>query len=139
MKVRKRVSLFLAIMLLFSNFGLAFNIHFCGDKIASVSSALSTIKTAEFSTTDCCCVKDNQDKKSCCKDKVVDFKKDTKELVVKNTVFQLDSTFAVLVPSEIILAKALGVTTLKSTIPAYYCISNAPPLFKLYNQYLFYA
>jgi hypothetical protein len=37
MNFKKQISIFLAILLLVSNVGLAFNVHYCGGEIASVS------------------------------------------------------------------------------------------------------
>ena len=42
MQFKKHISLLIAFFLLVSNSGLAFNVHYCGDKIAAVSSVFST-------------------------------------------------------------------------------------------------
>jgi hypothetical protein len=139
MRIRKGTSLFLAILLLISNFGLAFNVHYCGDKIASLSSVFSTIqieKNDEPITNKCCCAREN--KNSCCKDKVVDLNKEMKEVVIKTFSFQTDAAI-VLSKSDIIsFAKEEKITS-NLHVTEYYCISNTPPLFKLYQQYVFYA
>jgi hypothetical protein len=139
MQIRKCTSLFLAILFLISNFGLAFNVHYCSDKIASFSSVFSTIETEkndDSPTNECCCVK--KDKVSCCKDKVVDLKKDTQDIVVKTFSFQIDAAIINVKSSEIDFARAKKITS-TSNITEYYCSPNAPPLFKLYQQYIFYA
>ena len=141
MQSRKFTSLFLAILLLISNFGLAFNVHYCGDKIASFSSALTLIEkqnSSDISNNDCCCVKDTKGNDSCCKDKVVDLKKDSKEVISKAFSFQIDAPFTVLKSYELFLHKAILID-FNSNVTEYYCITNAPPLFKLYQKFIFYA
>lgn len=141
MQIKKCTSLFLAILLLVSNFGLAFNVHYCGDKIASVSSVFDTIETnkKDHSTDkDCCCIKEGKKKDSCCKNKVVDLKKDTKDVIIKTFSFQIDVPFTIVNGSELLFAKA-DKTIFNYNVTEYYCSPNAPPLFKLYQQYIFYA
>ncbi len=140
MQIKKSTSLFLAMLLLVSNFGLAFNVHYCGDKIASISSAFATVKSvkeAVSSIKDCCCVKEDAES-SCCKNKVVDLKKDTKDVIVKTFSFQIDLPFLVLKSTDVFFLK-VEKPILNSNLTKYYCSPNAPPLFKLYHQYIFYA
>lgn len=142
MRSKKFTSLFLAILLLVSNFGLAFNVHYCGDKISSISSAFATIETLKKAVAaaqkDCCCKKDVKEKISCCKNKVVDLKKDTKEVVIKTFSFQVQAQFLLIKCKELLFAKAEKVIS-NTNVTEYYCSPNAPPLFKLYQQYIFYA
>lgn len=140
MRSKKFTSLFLAILLLVSNFGLAFNVHYCGDNIASVSSALSTVTSvnSESLEKNCCCKVIVEEKDSCCKNKVVDLKKDTKDVIVKSFSFQIQSPFVLIKSAELHFAKAEKLTS-HTNVTEYYCIPNAPPLFKLYQQYIFYA
>mgnify|MGYP006152496161 FL=1 len=69
MKLKKCTGLFLAFLLLVSNIGFAFDVHYCGGEIASVS--LNT--TAAAPEKNCCGT--SEKKSSCCKDKVVHFEK----------------------------------------------------------------
>lgn len=141
MRSKKFTSLFLALLLLVSNFGLAFNVHYCGDKIASISSAFSTVKASEkveISKKYCCCVKQEISEESCCKNKVLDLKKDTKDVIVKTFSFQVEAPFVVVKSSELIFAKAEKIPS-NASITEYFCSPNAPPLFKIYQQYIFYA
>ena len=139
MRSKKFTSLFLAILLLVSNFGLAFNVHYCGDKIASISSAFATVETKKAeSAENCCCKSDDTKKDSCCKNKVVDLKKDTKDVIIKTFSFQIDTPFVLVKSSELLFAKAEKVIS-NTNVTEYYCSPNAPPLFKLYQQYIFYA
>lgn len=138
---KKCTSLFLAIFFLVSNFGLAFNVHYCGKKIASISSAFSTVQSSKETDNlikDCCCKADDKALDSCCKNKVVDLKKDTKEVIIKTFSFQVDAPFALVNSNELNVAQAEKIV-LSSNVAEYYCSPNAPPLFKLYQQYIFYA
>src|SRR5690606_39464233 len=84
-----------------------------------------------------CKEKNEISKKDCCKDKTI--KQKTDEVVVK--VFQSQQFTDFLAPAvykfqpvvltEINLPKKIDV--------AFCCESNAPPLYKLYSQYLLYA
>ena len=140
MRIKKCTSLFLAILLLVSNFGFAFNVHFCGDKIASISSVfiVENNKKDNFPKKECCCEKDDKQKDSCCKDKVVDLKKDTKDVILKVFSFHIDAPFVLIKSSEFLFAKAEKALS-NTNVTEYYCSPNAPPLFKLYQQYIFYA
>lgn len=141
MQFKKCTSLFLAILLLVSNLGLAFNVHYCGGKIASFSSVFASIqmqKKEQFSKKDCCCVKEGNREDSCCKNKIVDLKKDTKEVLLKTLLFQIDTPIVLVKSNEFLFVKAENFTSYKNRTE-YYCSPNAPPLFKLYKQYVFYA
>lgn len=133
MKLKKHISLFLAFFLLVSNTGVAFNVHYCGNKIASVSlkSNFSTPKTEEK----CCGVFEKQG--TCCKDKVVNFQKKSDNFIVKGFSFQVNDLFVIQEWNPIVLKIYQNFNSNKIT--TYFCDANAPPLFKLYSQYVFYA
>lgn len=141
MRIKNVTSLFLALMLLISNFGLAFNVHYCGDEIASFSSVFETVQLQlkqESTKDNCCCIQIENKKDSCCKDKVVDLKKESKEVTTKTFSYHIQAPFIPAVQKELIFAKAEN-NAATSNETAYYCSPNAPPLFKLYQQYIFYA
>ena len=134
MNFKKHISILTALLVLVSNSGLAFNVHYCGGEIASVSlnSALPTMQSEKG----CCEKKVVSKKDSCCKDKKIVFQKKTDNGIVKTFSFQFDYVF--LVPD---FQPAVSVVTpsFKNNLSlAYYCDANAPPLFKLYSQYLLY-
>ena len=133
MKFKKCISLFLAFFLLFSNVGLAFNVHYCGDTIASVSlkSDFSSPKTEE----NCCGIDEKEN--SCCKDKVVNFQKKSDNFIEKGFSFQSDAPFVVQEWNPFVSTAFQHFNGNKIT--TYFCDANAPPLFKLYSQYIFYA
>jgi len=131
MNFKKSTCLFLAFLLLVSNIGFAFNVHYCGGKIASVS--LNTTSPIEEKS---CCAK-SEKKSSCCKDKVVQIEKKSDNATFKIFFFQL--VFPALI-QEFNPVVFLSVPNFKSNqIISYYSDANAPPLFQLYQQYIFYA
>jgi hypothetical protein len=73
MKFQKITSFFLAFFLFVSNIGLAMNVHYCGDEIASIS--INSLSNSSDSEEDCCGVVEKTS--HCCKDKVVHFEKKT--------------------------------------------------------------
>lgn len=131
MNFKKSTCLFLAFLLLISNIGFAFNVHYCGGKIASVS-----LDTASLIIEKSCCAK-SEKKSSCCKDKVVQIEKKSDNATFKIFFFQL--AFPLLI-QEFNPVVFLSVSNFRSNqIISYYSDANAPPLFKLYHQYIFYA
>ena len=133
MKFKKHISIFLAFFLLVSNTGFSFNVHFCGDKIASIS--LKSNFTKPSSDKACCATIEK--KEHCCNDKVFNFHKNIEQVIVKS--FSSEVSVAVLIPeSKPVIFTALPNFESNPT-PSYYCDAHAPPLFKLYQQYIFYA
>lgn len=132
MKFQKPISLFLAFFLFLSNMGLAMNVHYCGDEIASVS--LNTSLNSSTSEESCCGSVEKQS--HCCSDKVVHFEKKT-DLATVFTI-QLDAVDAALfeVWRPIVFVPFSINENENST--EYSFQSHAPPLFKLYSQYVFY-
>jgi hypothetical protein len=129
---KKCTSLILVFVLLVSNAGFAFNVHFCGNKIASVSLKpnFSSLKSEK----DCCGVAIQ--KSSCCKNKTVHLQKKSENVVIKVFSFQT----AIFMPPAIWQSIVFSpIANFKSdTATSYYCDAHAPPLFKLYSQYIFY-
>ena len=134
MKIKKHISLLLAFLILGSNVGLAFNVHYCGSKIASVSLSFPAVSALQSDKN--CCVKKAAKKESCCKDKKIVLKEKADDKIVKSFSFQFDYVF--LVP-EYQSAVFNAVPSFKNNVSlSYYCDANAPPLYKLYSQYLLY-
>ena len=112
--------------------GLAMNVHYCGDEIASVS--INTNFDSSSSEENCCGSVERQS--HCCSDKVVHFEKKTDQAtvftihmdIVDATVFEAWRPIA-FVPFSI---------NENENSTDYSFQSHAPPLFKLYSQYIFY-
>ena len=133
MKFKKHISILLAFFLLVSNVGLAFDVHYCGNKIASVS--LKTPFLSQDFEKNCC--EKIEKKSACCKDKVVHFQKKSDNLLIKAFSLNADIPFLIEEWDPIVFS---GITNFKSFENTfYYCDAHSPPLFKLYSQYIFYA
>jgi len=133
MNFKKHISIILAFFLLVSNVGLAFNVHYCGKKIASISLKTQTLSSNSEKG---CCEKIIAKKDSCCKDKVFHFQQKSDNLIVKAFSLHFDS-FLISEWNPIVFC---GYSNFKnSQITTYYCDANAPPLYKLYSQYILYA
>jgi len=141
MNFKKHINILLAMLILVSNVGLAFNVHYCEGKISGISFNYKVeepcVEEKPTKVSSCCAVENTHD--SCCSNDKVEIKKTTSEnILVKN--FQLDLASFIPVQEfglfQAILLKEIVVT---DEHPSFYCESNAPPLYKLYSQYIFYA
>ncbi len=133
MKLKKQICILLTFLILVSNVGFAFNVHYCGDKISSISFGSETPNIQDEND---CCLKETTKKASCCKDKKIVFQKKTTEKIVKTFSFQIDAPFLIPVCQSFVFTE---VPYFQSNVSlSYYCDANAPPLYKLYNQYLLY-
>lgn len=134
MNCKKGIGLFLALMILVSNVGWAFTMHYCGGKLASVS--IQTISNSSYQKKSCCAPKALQ-KDRCCKNKKVQFEKKSDHAILK--AFSFEPYVACIIPKNKITIVALPTTFFTKSITSYFCDAHAPPLFKLYQRYIFYA
>jgi hypothetical protein len=141
MSFKKCTSLFLAILLLVSNVGLAFTVHYCEGKIASITSVFNKEEVCEMKALPAqkvCCAKELEaNHKKCCKDKIVNLEDKSDEVIVKTFSFQIDIPFTIDVWKPLVFEK--NHLQKSNDKIAFYCGANSPPLFKLYSQYIFYA
>jgi len=133
MILKKQICILLTFLLLFSNLGLAFNVHYCDDKIESVS--LSTFSSSSETEDSCCGVVEKNSK--CCNDKIIKAEIKSELILVKSVSFDAEfiqdyKYWKPLFFSDIFNFKTRDILT-------YYCDANAPPLYLLYSQYTFYA
>jgi hypothetical protein len=141
MKFKNQISVLLAIFLLVSNIGFALDVHYCAGKVASVKPVFWKNSSSSISTEDECCppkiTKKDIENDSCCKDKIVHLQKKSGKVTLHSITFQPDFVFLIedwkSIPFTIITKFEYCRTT------SYFCDANAPPLFKLYQQYIFYA
>ncbi len=137
MRMQKFTSLLLACLIMVFSSGFAFNVHYCGDKIASVSLGTEPVEECiEPVTQKACCAQASKDHQSCCSDKVVEMQ-DQPDVVVKSIDFSVDSVYVVTQAHPLV-----GVPQefpLREKNRTYRYAPNAPPLFKLYRQLIFYA
>ena len=133
MNFRKHSCLFLAFFLLVSNLGLAFNVHYCDDEIASVS--ISSVSNSQEIEKDCCGKVEKESK--CCKNKIIRSNEKSDQIAVK--IFSVDSHYNLVYNEWNPLVYTNTIHFVKRDVPAYYCDANAPPLYLLYSQFTFYA
>lgn len=139
MQLKKPIVLVLAFFLLISNSGLAFNVHYCGEKIAAITSVFSNEEVCNMPVKkeQSCCKKKQITHKKCCSDKELNLKSTSEKFTFKSLSFDFNLFFFT--------------TDFKSTfytfqethqnfqVAAYYCNANSPPLYKLFCQYTLYA
>ena len=128
-------------LLLVSNLGLAFNVHYCKGQISAITSVFNDSDRCEMPApepeVDACCAKAKLDHKPCCKDKLVDLNESTDPVVIKTFAFEITAPF--IAPQFYNPVFAVATEAVKSQVIEYECLANAPPLFKLYQQFIFYA
>jgi len=132
MNLKKHINILLAMLILVSNVGLAFNVHYCGDSVASVS--LTSI-AKEVNDKDCCGT--IIEKSSCCKDKKIKIEKKSDNSILKTFSFQLEIPIVNYDWKPSVFDMVLNFKNFQKQ--HYYCDANAPPFYKLYSQYIFYA
>ena len=133
MKFKGYICLLVAFFLLVSNMGLAFNIRYCDDEITSVTlkTPIQDQKLEKY----CCGVVEI--KSHCCKNKEIKFQKKTDNLIKKIVSFHTDFIFSLEEWNPAVFSFVLNFKNSQPT--SYYCDANAPPFFKLYHQFIFYA
>lgn len=140
MQFKKQICLLIAFFLLVSNSGLAFNVHYCEGKIASISSVFSNeeicVKQVEVIEKSCC-AKPQQTHKKCCSDKEVNLKSKAEKITIKSISFDLDSIFYLPEVNTSFASYISPVHYPQNLV--FYCDANAPPLYQLYCQLTFYA
>jgi hypothetical protein len=140
-KIRRQISILLAILLLVSNIGLSFYIHYCEGKISSVSFNYKTTEPCveEINIVEKSCCAQEKTHKDCCKNSKVEIKKSTSDnIIVEN--FQYD--LPIFTISEVWKSSNFKISyeiiTSNQNLN-FYCDSHAPPFYKLYSQFIFYA
>ena len=136
---KKHISILIAVLVLVSNSGLAFNVHYCEGKIASISSVFADEEVCENTVVvkESCCVKPEATHKECCSDKKVDLKNKTEKIIIKTIPLDFVPAFFTEYRNTITTDVYTPIKTTKNV--AFYCVSNAPPLYKLFCQLTFYA
>lgn len=131
---RKSTSLLVAVFVLFSNLGLAFNVHYCHDKVASVTIDYQFEEACIEQAKSCCAAANSH--LDCCSNKIVKIEKKSDKTLVNSFQIHLDcpiliknSTFNFIQIKE----------SRENESMHFYCDSNAPPFYKLYCQLVFYA
>lgn len=141
MKFKNHISFLLAFFLLVSNVGLAVDVHYCGGEIASVKPVFWRTVESQNTVEESCCPTQASSfvdvNGGCCKDKVFHIQEKSENVILISMSFQTDFNFLLEESKPIVFNEILNFES--KPITSYYCDANAPPLFKLYHQYIFYA
>ncbi|MFK8289389.1 HYC_CC_PP family protein [Capnocytophaga canimorsus] len=124
-----------SLLLIFSNSGLAFSLHYCKEKLASVSVTIESM--AMDKEPDSCCLSDKENT-PCCDDKSVEAPQTDDEFLSKILKIN-ESTF--ILPYEVahIFVKTASAERKLSNSYIQNTQSNSPPLYQLYCRLVFYA
>jgi hypothetical protein len=133
MNFKKHSCFFLAFFLLVSNLGLAFNVHYCDNEIASVS--INTTSNAIDIEKKCCGAVEKESK--CCKNTIIKSHKKSDQITVR--ILALDAAYHWVCNDwkPIVFSNEFQFNAI--ALPSYFCEAHAPPLYLLYSQYTFYA
>jgi hypothetical protein len=135
MNFRKHISILLASLILLANLSLSFTVHYCKDEIASVSFQIEKEEPCIEKVTSCCAKEASHD--SCCSNKVIKVEKKTDDILVKIVQLELQPAVFNTDLEPTFIAYESKIETSKQV--GFYCDSNAPPLYKLHCQFVFYA
>lgn len=130
---KKHLSILLTVLLLVSNLGLAINVHYCADKIASITVNLAPDSAKVVD--ECCGIVEEEP--GCCNDKIIKAEIKSDQIIVKSLSFN-SALLSVIYDWKPMVFISKSYFKQKDTI-TYYCDANAPPLYLLYSQYTFYA
>lgn len=140
MKFNRYISTLLSALLLISNLGLALNVHYCHGKISSVTFAYKIEEPCNDHHNQeekSCCAAAGESHKKCCKNDLVKLQDNGDNIIVKS--LQLDLGVFYIAQQWQPSAFYYSSKIVKKENPSFYCEANAPPLFKLYCQYILYA
>lgn len=142
MKINRHISILLTFLILASNMGMALNVHYCEGEVSSVSLAYKQEESCgsqHKETADSCCAAIAENHKSCCENDLVKLHDDhsTDNIIVKSLQLDLVAFYIANEWKPSRFSAEAPLLTLQN--PSFYCESHAPPLFKLYCQYIFYA
>ena len=145
---RKLINILLSALILFSNSGWAITFHYCKETLSSVSLEYLTSASEEeedCTTMDSCCASDDDENetetshKKCCDDTSITSSISDSTSVVKVLELQLQP-FVIAPPTLPILEEASITETVKKSITTdFFTQLNAPPLYELYCQRVFYS
>lgn len=135
MKFKKHISLLLAFVVFLTNIGYSFTVHYCNDSVASISLNSNIEEPCEEPAVSCCAVENSHDK--CCSNKIVKLEKKNDNFLSKSLKFETTNAVLNTIPTFDFTDKKVSISSNEN--PAFYCESNAPPLYKLYCQLVLYA
>jgi hypothetical protein len=128
---KKHVSIFLTLFLLVSNLGLAFNVHYCDDEIASIT--INAAPTVEQALDECCGIIEKD--LECCNDKVIKAEIKSDQIIVNSLLFDFIPVMHDWKPAIFVSNNNFK----QRDNHTYFSDAHAPPFYLLYSQYIFYA
>ncbi|MDO4782375.1 MAG: hypothetical protein Q4A09_04050 [Capnocytophaga felis] len=138
MVIRKFTNILLAILILFSNSGWALSFHYCKDELYSISISYTEVSEQESDSCNldggCCGTKD--DHSDCCDNQTFESSKSDNNLI--SNTFELN-LFSFVLSETSYNFDNISILKSNRNIPAFYIDLNAPPLYKLFCQFVFYA
>ena len=139
MNLKKHLSIFLALFILLVNSSASLVLHYCNDQIAYVSLVYQNNKLIDSASENSCCASDSieTEEEGCCSNEEINTENKIDYSILKD--FQFDfSAVHFLIETPEFFAKTASFYSNKKNVD-YYCNSNAPPIYKLYSQLIFYA
>lgn len=130
----KVLVILISVLLLSSNVGLSFTLHFCKGNFATL--VFDNFSNSNSTLEDNCCKK--VQKSSCCSDKTVEIKKITSEKIISEDLQLNLSDFVFIQNRQIAETPRILLSNFTQQGSDYYCAINAPPFYKLYSQLIFY-
>lgn len=141
MKFKMQKILFLAFFVLVSNSGIAFTIHFCGGKLAAISSEhnfKSNCKSPKQKILDTCCDKQKLDFKNCCSNKKISLKGNFEKFIIKVTSSESSNVYFVIpIPYNIVVKSICKGVIIQKIL--FFGAANSPPLYLMHNQFTYYG
>lgn len=137
MKFKRNIAIAFTCYYMMICVGLTLTVHFCGGMLAGVSAITQVEVNNSTPDPEACCVVKTETNKDCCNDAIIDLS-EVKEDSLFST-FDISAQFVAIIPElTSIVFKTIKFEN-KIALPNYTFQSNAPPLYKLYSTYIFYA
>jgi hypothetical protein len=133
--MNKIATFFLAVFLLLINTRLIQNIHFCDGHICTIQTFIDIEKDTCCHEAETSCCSTNSEDNNCCND--IEINQDLDDLVLEKLNFDINVFFV----SHNFFQNYFWNKDFSNAIKinAFEIQSHAPPLYKLYQQYIFYA
>lgn len=137
MRFHKHIAVFLAVYYFSISAGFAVNLHFCGGELESISTVLTEVVCEKEAVIAKCCSKKKKSANGCCDDSVIDLTEVDDETTLHSDVFLVSSP-AIITNYPKLFRQIVSKQKIQA-LPYYTFQSNAPPLYKLYCTYIYYA
>lgn len=134
--MKKLTAILMLIVILFSNAGFAVNVHYCKGKVEKIELGYFNYNlSCEHEIEKSCCAEEEIEE-DCCADETIS--KQYEEVVVQN--ISLHAAAFLITPTYEFKPTIYFIPAVKTTACYEKNVqANAPPLYKLYQQFLLYA